>query len=237
VDASRNAPEPIVPDQQTQPTLIAPAHSPLPPHPPYQLTSIHVIIRDGILFLEFSAADKFPRLNRWALTQIRYYMSILAKSPDLRAAIIFGTDKCFAAGAELAEVTVLTADQALDFAMLGQSTMQSIETSRKPVIAAIRGYCMGGGFDLALACHRRIATSDAILAHRGASLGIVTGWGGTQRLPRVLGPRGHSIAMEMLVAGRRINAAEAFTLKLISGIVPSASLLEEAAKLTVRVTQ
>jgi len=230
-------PEPIVPEPQTQPTLIAPAHSPLPPHPPYQLTSIHAVVRDGILFLEFSAADKFPRLNRWALTQVRYYMSILAKDSSLRAAIIFGTDKCFAAGAELAEVTVLTPDQALEFGSLGQSTMQSVERSRKPVIAAIRGFCMGGGFDLALSCHRRIATSDAILAHRGAALGIVTGWGGTQRLPRVLGPRGHSIAMEMLVAGRRINAAEAFTLKLISGIVPSASLIDEAAKLTVRATQ
>lgn len=224
-------PEPIVPEQQIQPTFIAPAHSPLPPHPRYQLTSIHAVIRDGILFLEFSSADKFPRLNRWALTQVRYYMSILAKNSNLRAAVISGTDKCFAAGAELAEVTVLTADQALDFATLGQSTMQSIETSRKPVIAAIRGYCMGGGFDLALACHRRVATSDAILAHRGAALGIVTGWGGTQRLPRVLGPRGHSIAMEMLVAGRRINAAEAFTLKLVSGIVPSGSLIEAATKL------
>ncbi|HEY4838594.1 MAG TPA: enoyl-CoA hydratase/isomerase family protein, partial [Candidatus Acidoferrales bacterium] len=169
--------------------------------------------------------------------QVRYYMSILAKDSSLRAAIIFGTDKCFAAGAELAEVTVLTPDQALEFGSLGQSTMQSVERSRKPVIAAIRGFCMGGGFDLALSCHRRIATSDAILAHRGAALGIVTGWGGTQRLPRVLGPRGHSIAMEMLVAGRRINAAEAFTLKLISGIVPSASLIDEAAKLTVRATQ
>jgi enoyl-CoA hydratase/carnithine racemase len=223
-----------VPEQELQPTLIAPAHSPLPPHPRYQLTSIHAVIRDGVLFLEFSAADKFPRLNRWALTQVRYYMSILAKNFNLRAAVISGTDKCFAAGAELAEVSVLTADQALDFATLGQSTMQSIETSRKPVIAAIRGYCMGGGFDLALACHRRIAAPDAILAHRGASLGIVTGWGGTQRLPRVLGPRGHSIAMEMLVAGRRINAAEAFALKLVSGIVPAASLTEEAVKLTVR---
>ncbi len=101
-----------MPEDQVHPTLIAPAHSPLPPHPPYQLTSIHVIIRDGILFLEFSAADKFPRLNRWALTQIRYYMSILEKNSDLRGAIITGTDKCFAAGAELAEVSVLTADQA-----------------------------------------------------------------------------------------------------------------------------
>jgi enoyl-CoA hydratase len=221
-----------VPPEQVQHTLIAPAHSPLPPHPPYQLTSIHAINREGVLFLEFSAADKFPRLNRWALSQIRYYMSVLLKDSNLRAAIITGTDKCFAAGAELAEVSVLTADQAFNFAKLGRATMKSIESSPKPVIAAIRGYCMGGGFDLAMACHIRIATPDAALAHRGATLGIMTGWGGTQRMPRILGPRGKSIAMELMESGRFINAPEAYALKLISKIVPAESLLQESLTYT-----
>jgi enoyl-CoA hydratase/carnithine racemase len=232
VDAFRNAPEPIVPEPQVQPTLTAPAHSPLPPHPPYQLTSIHVFNRDGVLFLEFSAADKFPRLNRWALTQIRYYMSILEKDSNLRGAIITGTDKCFAAGAELAEVSVLTADQAFAFAKLGRATMKSIEKSPKPVIAAIRGYCMGGGLDLAMACHIRIATPDTALAHRGAALGLVTGWGGTQRMPRILGPRGKSITMEVMASGRFINAPEAYSLKLISKIVPAELLQQEALAYT-----
>lgn len=221
-----------MPPEQVQHTLIAPAHSPLPPHPPYQLTSIHAINREGVLFLEFSAADKFPRLNRWALSQIRYYMSVLLKDSNLRAAIITGTDKCFAAGAELAEVSVLTADQAFNFAKLGRATMKSIESSPKPVIAAIRGYCMGGGFDLAMACHIRIATPDAALAHRGATLGIMTGWGGTQRMPRILGPRGKSIAMELMESGRFINAPEAYALKLISKIVPAESLLQESLTYT-----
>jgi enoyl-CoA hydratase len=221
-----------VPEEQVQPTFIAPAHSPLPPHPPYQLTSIYVINRDGILFLEFSAADKFPRLNRWALTQIRYYMTILEKDSNLRAAIITGTDKCFAAGAELAEVSVLTADQAFSFAKLGRATMKSIEKSQKPVIAAIRGYCMGGGLDLAMACHIRIATPDAALAHRGATLGIMTGWGGTQRMPRILGPRGKSITMEVMSSGRFIDAPEAYSIKLISKIVPAESLQQEALSYT-----
>ena len=221
-----------MPEEQVQPTFIAPAHSPLPPHPPYQLTSIYVINRDGILFLEFSAADKFPRLNRWALTQIRYYMTILEKDSNLRAAIITGTDKCFAAGAELAEVSVLTADQAFNFAKLGRATMKSIEKSQKPVIAAIRGYCMGGGLDLAMACHIRIATPDAALAHRGATLGIMTGWGGTQRMSRILGPRGKSITMEVMTSGRFINAPEAYSIKLISKIVPAESLQQEALSYT-----
>jgi enoyl-CoA hydratase len=222
-----------VPEEQVQPTLIAPAHSPPPPHPPYQLTSIHVINRDGVLFLEFSAADKFPRLNRWALAQIRFYMTLLGKDQNLRAAIISGTEKCFAAGAELAEVSVLTADQAFNFAKLGRATMKSIERSPKPVIAAIRGYCMGGGLDLAMACHIRIATSDVALAHRGAALGIMTGWGGTQRMPRILGPRGSSVALELMSSGRYVNAKEAYELRLISKIVTAESLQEEALSYTI----
>ena len=221
-----------MPEEQVQPAFIAPAHSPLPPHPPYQLTSIHVINRDGVLLLKFSAADKFPRLNRWALGQIRSYMALLGKDSSLRAAIISGTEKCFAAGAELAEVSALTAPQAFDFAKLGRATMKSIERSQKPVIAAIRGYCMGGGLDLAMACHIRIAAPDAALAHRGATLGIMTGWGGTQRMPRILGPRGKSVAMEIMASGRFINAPEAHALNLISKIVPAGSLLDAALTYT-----
>ncbi len=112
--------------------------------------------------------------------------------------------------------------------------MKSIEKSPKPVIAAIRGYCMGGGLDLAMACHIRIATPDAALAHRGATLGIMTGWGGTQRMPRILGPRGKSIALEVMTSGRFINAPEAYTIKLISKIVPANSLQEEALNYTIR---
>jgi enoyl-CoA hydratase/carnithine racemase len=212
----------------------APFRSDVAPHPPYQLTSLHVVVRDGILFLELAAPDKFPRLTRWALTQLRSYMSLLSKDSDLRAAIISGSDKCFAAGAELAEVSVLTAPQAFDFAKLGQSTMQSIESSHKPVIAAIRGYCMGGGLDLAMSCHIRIASPDAILAHRGAALGILTGWGGTQRLPRLLGPQGRSIAQELMSSGRLINAPEAHALKLISGIFPADQLIKEAMERSTR---
>jgi len=231
VDVCRSAPEPKVPEQLL-PSAVASFQSALPPHPPYQLTSLHVVIRDHILFLEFTAADLFPRLNRWALTQIRNYMTLLANNSNIHAAIITGTEKCFAAGAELAEVSVLTAAQAFDFAQLGQSTMQSIERSPKPVIAAIRGFCMGGGFDLALACHVRIATPDVALAHRGATLGLVTGWGGTQRLQRIIGLGGRSIALELMASGRFVNAEEAHSLKLISKVVPTESLQETALHYT-----
>ncbi|HXQ98174.1 MAG TPA: enoyl-CoA hydratase/isomerase family protein [Candidatus Limnocylindrales bacterium] len=194
----------------------------------YQETSIAASIHTGVLLLQLTAADNFPRLTQSALKQIRYQFAGFISSPDLTAAVITGTEKCFAAGAELMEVSALTAVEALRFAALGQSVMRMIENCPKPIVAAIRGYCMGGGFDLALACHARIATPDAIFAHRGASLGIITGWGGTQRLPRILGPNGHTITMELMTTGRTVDAKEALSLGLISRLVPGELILEAA---------
>jgi enoyl-CoA hydratase len=184
--------------------------------------------RGEILLLRLNSPDDLPRLTRVVLGELRSQIDALVASPDLRGAVILGTDKCFCAGAELNEVAALNATEATRFSMLGQSVMAAIEKSRKPIIAAVSGYCMGGGFDLALACHERIATADAVFAHRGASLGIITGWGGTQRLPRVLGRRGTSIALEIMTTGREIRAAEAFDLRLISRIVAAEHLLDEA---------
>jgi enoyl-CoA hydratase len=194
----------------------------------FQETSIAASIHTGVLLLQLTAADNFPRLKQSALKQLRYQFAGFISSPDLTAAVITGTEKCFAAGAELMEVSALTAVEALRFAALGQSVMRMIENCPKPIVAAIRGYCMGGGFDLALACHARIATPDAIFAHRGAALGIITGWGGTQRLPRILGPKGRTIAMELMTTGRTVDPNEAQALRLISRIVPDDKLLPAA---------
>jgi enoyl-CoA hydratase len=101
--------------------------------------------------------------------------------------------------------------------------MRAVANSPKPVVAAIRGYCMGGGLDLALACHARIASNDAVFAHPGGSLGIITGWGGTQRLPRLIG-RGR--ALDMLVTGRRLDATEALDFGLIHKIVGDSVVAE-----------
>jgi enoyl-CoA hydratase/carnithine racemase len=169
-----------------------------------------------------------PRLTRAVLGELREKISEFVAAPDLRGAVITGTDKCFSAGAELTEIAALNGTEALRFSLFGQSVMAAIERSPTPIIAAIRGYCMGGGFDLALACHMRIAAPDAVLAHRGAALGIITGWGGTQRLPRVLGPGGSAIAREIMLTSREVRAPEAFDLKLISRIVATEKLIDEA---------
>ena len=130
--------------------------------------------------------------------------------------MITGSERAFATGAEITEIAKLTAAKAREFSRHGQMVMSAVANSEKPIVAAIRGYCIGGGLDLALACHSRIASRDAVFAHPGGSLGIITGWGGTQRLPRLIG---RSIALEILTTGRRFSAEEALAVGLIREIV------------------
>src|ERR1700679_3742638 len=106
--------------------------------------------------------------------------------------------------------------------------MNAVARSRNPVVAAIRGFCFGGGLDLALACHARIASDDAVFAHPGGALGIITGWGGTQRLPRLIG---EARAIEMFVTGRRVDAREAREFGLIREIVSADRLLGTAIEI------
>ena len=158
-------------------------------------------------------------------------MAQLRRDEAVRGAVLCGTEKCFAAGADLEEIASLNGPSAREFAELGQRVMRAIEESEKPVIAAVSGYCMGGGLDLALACRARIASADAVLAHRGAALGIMTGWGGTQRLPSVLGPRGKSLAMELMTTGRTMDAREALACGLVREIVEGERLIDAACNL------
>jgi enoyl-CoA hydratase len=186
---------------------------------------------DDILVLTLGSDDGFPRLERGILAEIEAQIVKLSEQRELAGAVITGTERAFAVGAEISELASLTPALALEFSRYGQNVMRAVANSPKPVVAAIRGYCMGGGLDLALACHARIASSDAVFAHPGGSLGIITGWGGTQRLPRLIG---HSRAVEMLVTGRRMDATEAFTCGLIQKIVHEsviAEAIEQARKI------
>jgi enoyl-CoA hydratase len=185
----------------------------------------------GILLLTLESDDGFPRLERGTLAAIETQIVKLSEQRELAGAVITGTERAFAVGAEISELASLTPALALEFSRYGQSVMRAVANSPKPVVAAIRGYCMGGGLDLALACHARTASSDAVFAHPGGSLGIITGWGGTQRLPRLIG---RSRAIEMLVTGRRLDAEEAFACGLIQKIAHEsviAEAIEQARKL------
>jgi enoyl-CoA hydratase/carnithine racemase len=134
---------------------------------------------------------------------------------SLKRVVITGNEKFFSAGADLNELSQLTAAQAFEFSREGQALMMVIDQFPGPVIAAIRGYCMGGGMDLALACDYRIAAPTAVFGHRGASLGVITGWGGTQRLPLLIGK---ARAMQMFLLAEMVKADEALDIGLVDAI-------------------
>ena len=173
-------------------------------------------LHDSTFILHLGSPDGFPRLTRAVLGELLQQLDAAARSAAVRALVLAGTPAAFATGADLEEVSALTPVEALRFSALGQRVMRSLDQSAKPVIAAVRGYCLGGGFDLALACHLRIAADDAKFGHPGGALGIITGWGGTARLPRIVG---RARASEILSSGRMIGAEEAHALRLVNHVV------------------
>lgn len=172
--------------------------------------------------------DGFPRLSASLLHELEDALDHLLPDPGCAGVVLHGSEKCFAAGAEISEVGALSGTSALDFSRRAQLLFERLAEAPKPVIAAVSGYCLGGGFDLALACHTRIATPDAVFGHPGATLGIITGWGGTQRLPRLVG-RGR--ALEMLLTGESIAAERALEMGLVSELLPVKRLLVRAVEL------
>jgi enoyl-CoA hydratase len=184
---------------------------------------LSVTRHDEVLSLTLESDDGFPRLERRVLAWIEEQIVQLAEQRELAGAVFTGTERAFAVGAEISELASLTAAAAFEFSRYGQSVMRAVANSPKPVVAAICGYCMGGGLDLALACRARIASRDAAFAHPGGSLGIITGWGGTQRLPRLIG---RSRALDMLVTGRRLDAEEAFACGLVQKIADESVVTE-----------
>ncbi|MCA1624622.1 MAG: enoyl-CoA hydratase/isomerase family protein [Acidobacteria bacterium] len=136
-------------------------------------------------------------------------------NPNVEAMIFTGTNDVFASGADLREIAKVTKDTAKEFALRGQNLMNKIAAMEQTTIAAINGYCFGGALDLALACDKRIASPNAQFSHPGANLGIITGWGGTQRLPRLIG---EAKALEMFLTAKRVSADEALQIGLIDKI-------------------
>ena len=191
-------------------------------------SSVRFEQRDSVLLVSLASPDQLPRLTRSVLQLLMERFSSIGDNSTCSAVVITGTASAFAAGADLAEVSTLTPITALAFSALGQSLMNAIEQSPKPVVAAIRGHCLGGGLDLAMACHVRIAGTDARFGHPGGSLGIITGWGGTARLPRIVG---QARAKEMFITGRILTAKDALAWRLVSRVVPPQTVVEDSLQL------
>lgn len=154
-------------------------------------------------------------LSIFVLEELCEILDKARESPAIEKIIFTGRQDVFASGADLREIAAVTKDTAREFALRGQSLMNKIAGAPQTTIAAIDGFCFGGALDLALACDRRIAAPNAVFSHPGANLGIITGWGGTQRLPRLIG---EAKALEMFLTAKRVGAIEALQIGLIDKI-------------------
>jgi enoyl-CoA hydratase len=172
-------------------------------------------ISGSTAIVTFNRPERRNSLSTAILVELDDLLKNLANNPDLKTLIFTGVGNVFLSGANISELSSLDSGTAHDFSLLGQRLVKRLADTRQLTIAAINGYCMGGGLDFALACDIRLSSSNAVFAHPGATLGIITGWGGTQRLPRLIGK---ARAIEFFVTARRLPSTEALKIGLITGI-------------------
>jgi enoyl-CoA hydratase len=195
------------------------------------MTASPVLSRDadGVRTLTIDRADKLNALDRQTLEALDAAFAGAAQDPQVRAVVLTGSgSKAFVAGADIAQMNGLTAIEAREFSLLGQQLMRRIERMPKPVIAMVNGYALGGGLELAMACHLRVAAEGARLGQPEVNLGLIPGFGGTQRLLRLAG---RAAALELCLLGAPVDAARALQLGLVNRVVPAADLEAETMKL------
>ncbi len=184
---------------------------------------------EELAYVKINRPQALNALNSQVLKELKSVFEELEASREVRVVIITGKgEKAFIAGADVGEMKDMTTEEARLFASLGHDVTGLIENLSKPVIAAINGYCLGGGNELALACDLRIASENASFGQPEVGLGIIPGFGGTQRLPELIGI---ARAKELLFTGEIIDAGEAEKIGLVNRVVAADSLLDEAREL------
>jgi enoyl-CoA hydratase/carnithine racemase len=189
---------------------------------------------NSVALLAFPPGAGYPRLTLAVLTELRDLLYEVRLSGLFQGVVIAANSRSFATGADIEQVASVEGTVALDFARAGQILFNDIANFPLPIVAAVRGYCLGGGLDLALACHARVATYDASFGHPGAALGLITSWGGIQRLTRLIG---RTAATQLLLTAERVPASQALTLGLINELVPSRDLVEAASRRALSATR
>ena len=185
-------------------------------------------IRDGIATVTVNRPDKLNALNDQVRAELDDAVERITTAPEIRGAIITGAGpKAFIAGADIGDLSRQGPFDGKARAMRGQGVLRRLETCGKPVIAAVNGYALGGGCELAMACHLRLASDTAKFGQPEVKLGIAPGYGGTQRLPRLVGK---GVALHLILSGEMIDAQEAYRIGLVNKVLPAAELLAESEK-------
>ncbi len=192
--------------------------------------SLHTELKDGILTISINRPDKMNALNKEVIEELGLVLDDIYAENEIKAAILTGMgNKAFVAGADISEFTDLDAKGGMELANRGQNLVFSkIENSPKPIIAAVNGFALGGGCELAMACHFRTASSNARFGQPEVNLGLIPGYGGTQRLVQLIG-KGR--AMELLMTGNMIKAEEARDLGLVNHIFETEDLISKTTEI------
>ena len=186
----------------------------------------------GVAELTLERPEVLNALNEETIRELDAAFRSLERDENVRIVLLSGTGKAFSAGADIPEVHRLDTETSQAFSRRGHAVLNRIERGSKPVLAAVRGFCLGGGCELALACHIRIAGSDARIGLPEVRLGIIPGYGGTQRLARIVG---RSKALELLLCGRTMTAQEALAAGLVVRVVEPDDLLSTCRELASRI--
>jgi enoyl-CoA hydratase len=183
-------------------------------------------LEEGIFLLTINRPKVFNALNRATVAEIKRARDLLDANPKARVLLLTGAgSKAFVAGADIKEMHDMSGMEGRDFSMDGLAVFRSLETLKIPVIAVVNGYCLGGGCELAMSCDWIIASDNAAFGQPEVNLGVTPGFGGSQRLPRLIG-RGRT--MELMMTGRQISADEARDWGLVNHVYPAGELMEKA---------
>lgn len=188
-----------------------------------------IILENGILTVVINRVEKLNALNKEVLTELNKVLDEIERNPAIRSVIITGAgSKAFVAGADITEFGGLNREEAMALAKRGQDTFFRIENCRKPIVAAVNGFALGGGCELAMSCHFRVAAENAKFGQPEVNLGLIPGYGGTQRLVQLIGK---GKAMELLMSAHMIDANEAKELGLVNYVTTPETLLEHTTKI------
>jgi enoyl-CoA hydratase len=195
--------------------------------------TIRTELTDNIFFIYINRPEKMNALNQQVMVELALAVDEIYTNKEIKSAVITGEgEKAFVAGADIAEFQTLSAAQGLELAKKGHVIFKRIEDSPKPIIAAVNGFALGGGCELAMACHFRVASENAKFGQPEVNLGLIPGYGGTQRLTALVG-KGR--ALELMMTGDMVSASDALNWGLVNHVVPLTELINKVKEILVKV--